>query len=47
MDITTLLIAIALAMDSFSVSIANGLTTKQFKTTNAIKIGAFLGSFRQ
>ena len=46
MDITTLLIAIALAMDSFSVSIANGLTTKQFKTTNALKIGAFFGFFQ-
>ena len=46
MDITTLLIAIALAMDSFSVSIANGLATKQFKTTNALKIGAFFGFFQ-
>lgn len=46
MVITTLLIAVALAMDSFSVSIANGLATKKFKTANAIKIGAFFGFFQ-
>jgi putative Mn2+ efflux pump MntP len=45
MYITTLLIATALAMDSFSVSIANGLTTK-FKTANAIKIATFFGTFQ-
>jgi putative Mn2+ efflux pump MntP len=46
MDITTLLIAVALAMDSFSVSIANGLATKKIKTANAIKIAAFFGFFQ-
>jgi putative Mn2+ efflux pump MntP len=46
MDITTLLIAVALAMDSFSVAIANGLATKKIKTTNAIKISAFFGFFQ-
>lgn len=45
MDITTLLIAVALAMDSFSVAIANGLATK-FKTINAIKISVFFGFFQ-
>jgi len=46
MDVTTLLIAVALAMDSFSVSIANGLATKKIKTTNAIKIAIFFGFFQ-
>ena len=46
MDITTLLIAVALAMDSFSVAIANGLATKKIKTANAIKIAAFFGFFQ-
>ena len=46
MDITTILIAVALAMDSFSVSIANGLATKKIKTANAIKIAAFFGFFQ-
>jgi putative Mn2+ efflux pump MntP len=45
-DITILLVALGLAMDSFSVSIANGLATKTFKTTNAIKISAFFGFFQ-
>jgi putative Mn2+ efflux pump MntP len=46
MNVTTLLIAVALAMDSFSVSIANGLATKKIKTTNAIKIAIFFGFFQ-
>ena len=46
MDITTLFIALALAMDSFSVSIANGLANKTFKTTKALKISAFFGFFQ-
>ena len=46
MDITTLLIAVALAMDSFSVSIANGLATKKIRTVNALKIGVFFGFFQ-
>lgn len=46
MDITTLLIAVALAMDSFSVAIANGLATKKIKTANAIRISAFFGFFQ-
>jgi len=35
-----------LAMDSFSVSIANGLATKKIKTPNAIRIAAFFGFFQ-
>ena len=46
MDMTTILIAVALAMDSFSVSIANGLATKKIKITNTIKIAAFFGFFQ-
>ena len=46
MDITVLLIAVGLAMDSFSVAIANGLATKTFKTANALKIAAFFGFFQ-
>ncbi len=46
MEITTLLIALGLAMDSFSVAIANGLSTKKFKTSNALKIAAFFGFFQ-
>jgi manganese efflux pump family protein len=46
MDITTLLIAIALAMDSFSVALANGLVTKTFNVSKALRIGAFFGFFQ-
>ena len=46
MDTTTVLIASALAMDSFSVAIANGLATKTFKTTKALKISLFFGLFQ-
>jgi putative Mn2+ efflux pump MntP len=46
MDITILLIALGLAMDSFSVAIAHGLATKIFKITNALKIAAFFGFFQ-
>ncbi len=46
MDITILLVAFALAMDSFSVSITNGLGNKTFKTGNALKIGIFFGLFQ-
>jgi len=46
MDITILLIALGLAMDSFSVAIANGLATKTFKITKALKISVFFGFFQ-
>ena len=46
MDITILLVALGLAMDSFSVAIANGLATKTFKIVNALKISAFFGFFQ-
>lgn len=46
MDLTIILVAFALAMDSFSVSIANGLATKAFKVSDAFKIGMFFGLFQ-
>ena len=46
MDVTTILIAFGLAMDSFSVSITNGLTRKLVKTTDALKVGVFFGFFQ-
>lgn len=46
MDIIIVLVAFALAMDSFSVSITNGLATKTFKVDDALKIGLFFGLFQ-
>jgi len=46
MDVTTILIAFGLAMDSFSVSITNGLTRNFVKVTDALKIGIFFGFFQ-
>ncbi|UCH32894.1 MAG: manganese efflux pump [Candidatus Bathyarchaeota archaeon] len=46
MDITTVLIAFALAMDSFSVSIAYGLANKTFTMGDALKLGIFFGAFQ-
>ena len=46
MDITILLIALGLAMDSFSVSIANGLATKTFKISKALTIALSFGFFQ-
>ena len=46
MDFTIWLIAVALAMDSFSVSITNGLQARPVKVVNALKIGLFFGAFQ-
>ena len=46
MDIATLLIGLGLVMDSFSVSIANGLATKTFKISKALTIALFFGFFQ-
>jgi putative Mn2+ efflux pump MntP len=46
MDVIILLIAFGLAMDSFSVSIANGLATKTFKISKALTIALFFGLFQ-
>jgi len=41
-----LLIAFGLAMDSFSVSIANGMATKTFKISKTLTIALFFGFFQ-
>lgn len=47
MDIVSLLfLAVALAMDAFSVSVTDGLVVNNFKVTDAIKIGLFFGAFQ-
>ncbi|MFZ5353411.1 MAG: manganese efflux pump MntP family protein [Bacillota bacterium] len=44
--ITTLLIALGLSMDAFTVSIANGMVMKKVKLVNALKIAVFFGGFQ-
>jgi len=44
--ITVIFIAFGLAMDAFAVSVANGITTKQLKINNALKMAMFFGSFQ-
>ena len=44
--ISTILIAIALAMDAFSVSMTKGFTQKQLKTSQIIYYGLFFGGFQ-
>jgi putative Mn2+ efflux pump MntP len=46
LDLTTVLIALSLAIDAFSVSMTHGLANKSFKLTNALKIGVSFGSFQ-
>ncbi len=47
MDITIILIAVALAIDSFSVSITRGFTsTKNRMAIEALKTGFFFGAFQ-
>jgi putative Mn2+ efflux pump MntP len=47
MDIITILIAIGVAMDSFSVSITRGFTTNKTRMLNeALKTGFFFGAFQ-
>jgi putative Mn2+ efflux pump MntP len=43
---TILVIAVGLAMDAFSVSIAYGITTKSNGKTNAIKMASSFGAFQ-
>lgn len=45
-NITIFLIALGLAMDSFTVSTVKGLTIKQSKMLNAFKLAVFLGIFQ-
>jgi putative Mn2+ efflux pump MntP len=44
--ITILIIAFGLAMDALAVSITSGITIKQQKINNALKIGLSFGSFQ-
>lgn len=44
--ITIILIAFALAMDAFAVSITSGTTIKHLRMNNALKISIFFGSFQ-
>jgi len=46
MDVTLVLIALGLAMDSFSVAVANGLASRKFKSAEALEIAAFFGFFQ-
>jgi len=46
MDLATSLVAVGLAMDSFSVSIANGMARRKFQISNALKIAFFFGGFQ-
>ena len=39
-------IAIGLAMDAFSVAIAKGVSLKEFKIANALKVALFFGGFQ-
>jgi putative Mn2+ efflux pump MntP len=41
-----ILISLGLALDSFSVSIAGGIKSQKARTTDAIKVSAFFGSFQ-
>ena len=44
--ISLLMIAVGLAMDAFAVSVANGITVKNFDKTLAIRQGVFFGAFQ-
>lgn len=44
--ITILAIALGLAMDALTVSITSGMTIKNLKSRNALRIGLFFGSFQ-
>lgn len=47
MDIATILfIAVGLAMDSFAVSITSGISMKNLRINNALKIAMFFGLFQ-
>lgn len=41
-----ILIAFSLAMDSFAVSLSNGLLLKEIKIKNGLKVGLFFGFFQ-
>lgn len=43
---TILLIALALAMDAFAVSVASGITIKTLRLRHALTLGAWFGAFQ-
>jgi len=47
MDVVEIvLIALGLAMDALAVSVVNGMTAKELRTKNALKMATFFGSFQ-
>ncbi|MEM2920896.1 MAG: manganese efflux pump MntP family protein [Candidatus Bathyarchaeia archaeon] len=46
LDLPQVLVAVSLAMDAFSVSIAHGLVNRSFKSINAMKLGISFGLFQ-
>lgn len=46
MDITTIFVALSLAMDSFSVAITHGLSNEEVDVATALKVGGFFGFFQ-
>ena len=46
MDLIMVLVALGLALDSFSVSVTNGLAGRGFEVRRAFTIGAFFGGFQ-
>ncbi|MCL5113881.1 MAG: manganese efflux pump MntP family protein [Patescibacteria group bacterium] len=46
MEIAIILIAISLSIDSFAVSVSNGLTITHKKLLNALKVALFFGFFQ-
>ena len=44
--LTIILIAFGLAIDAFAVSITSGITVKNLKINNALKIAIFFGLFQ-
>lgn len=46
LDLTTILIALGLAMDAFSVSVTHGLATKSFRPASALRPAVSFGLFQ-
>jgi putative Mn2+ efflux pump MntP len=46
MDLIMVLVALGLALDSFSVSVTNGLASSRFESRRALTTGAFFGLFQ-
>lgn len=44
--LTVILVALGLSMDAFAVSVSEGLTLRQYKIRNALKLALFFGMFQ-